>query len=263
MRICNCSRRLPSVALALACAAFTAPLDAQSARQPQWVVSAQTGLADTFQMTLGGTFGPGPAWQNRLTTSLVNILRQGDAFSVYGWDTFDLRDRAHNWQSGIGYKLPVLKKHGQTLSLATGVQRWLLPSVKSGANDWVLPGNLTYQAGARRISALVTADSWTLLKSSLPLGAEIYTQGWLQYRLIKREHFQMVFKNGPAHTYSWNFYGTNGNRVIRYQTALVMAFGNTSIEGGFRKQWGLQKGIRDNNFWQFGLTRTFSGPLPR
>ncbi len=228
-----------------------------------WSTSLQSGLADTFQMALGGTFGEGPAWQTRISTGLGNALRAGDSLSVFGWNTLDTRSSSYNWQAGVGYKAPVFKKGSHLLSLGTGVQRWLLPSVKCGANDWLVAGNLVYQAKVPRAVFLLTGDSWTLLKSPLPRGSLLHTQAWLQHDLLRRERFRITFRHGPAHTYSWNFYGANGNRIFRYQTLMAITMKDLSIEGGFRKQWGLQPGIRNNNFWQFAVTRTFSRSILR
>ena len=243
-------------------AVAAAPLAAQNKPDAVWTTSVQTGFADTFQLTLGGMFGDGPAWQNKVTSGINNMFRTGDSFSLYGWNSLDTPSHINNWQAGFGYKLPVLKKGRHSLVLGSGLQRWLFPRVKTGAKDWLIPGTLAYSAGlSNRMSFLVTDDSWTLLKSTLPLGSLLHTQTWLQYDLVKRERLKISFKNGPAHTYSWNFYGTNGNRVVRYQTMLTIAYKNTTIEGGYRKQWGLQDGIADNKFWQFAVTRTFSHPL--
>ncbi len=234
------------------------PVAAQAKPDMVWTNSIQSGLADTFQLTLGGTFGNGPAWQNRFTTGVANLFKAGDSVYLYGWNTQDLSDLSNNWQAGIGYKRPVFKKGKHVVSLGSGLQRWLFPSVKSGAKDWLIPGNLVYQTNLRRFGFVVTGDSWTLLKSTLPTGSLLHTQAWVEYPLLRREAVKISFKNGPAHTYSWNFYGTNGNRVIRYQTMLTVAFKSVAIEGGFRKQWGQQSGIQDNNYWQFAVTRTFN-----
>ncbi len=224
----------------------------------RWVTSVQTGLADTFQLTLGGTFGEGPAWQSKLTTGLTNAFMAGDSLFLYGWDTHDLPSHSNDYQAGIGYKAPVWKRGRQSLILGSGVQYWRFPSVKCGTNDWLIPGNLLYQTKAGKVPIIVTSDSWTLLKSPLPTGSLLHTQAWAQHTLLKRDDVTLQLRHGPAHTYSWNFYGTQGNRIIRYQTMVVIAFRNTSIEGGYRKQWGLQAGIPDNNYWTFGVTRTFT-----
>jgi hypothetical protein len=233
-------------------------LRAQTSSPMQWTTSIQSGLADTFQLTLGGTFGNGPAWQNRLSSGLTGVLRPGDSLLAYAWDTYDLRNRSNNWQAGLGYRAPVFRKGRNSLILGSGVQRWLFPSVKTGAKDWLIPGNLIYQMKLGEFSWITTADSWSLLKSTLPLGSLVHTQSWLQYRILKREPVEISFRHGPAHTYSWNFYGTQGNRVFRYQSMAVFTFKAFSLEGGYRKQWGLQKGIADNNYWQFAVTRSLS-----
>jgi len=224
----------------------------------RWVTSVQTGFADTFQLTLGGMFGEGPAWQTRVTTGLSNAFTSGDSLFLYGWNTHDVPSHSNDYQAGIGYKLPVWRRGRQQLSLGTGFQHWRFPSVKTGTHDWLIPGNLAYQTRAGKVPLIVTSDSWTLLKSPLPAGSLLHTQAWAQHTLLKHDAVQVHFRHGPAHTYSWNFYGTQGNRVVRYQTMLIIAFKDTTIEGGFRKQWGLQPGIQDNRFWQFAVTRSFT-----
>lgn len=231
---------------------------AVSKPRTRWVTSFQSGFADTFQLTLGGMFGEGPAWQNKFTTGLTNVAREGDSIFVYGWDTMDTPTYANDWQAGIGYKAPVWRRRNHFLSLGTGFQHWRFPSVKTGTNDWLIPGNLVYQTQVKAVPVTVQSDSWTLLKSPLPTGSLLHTQVWMSHPVLKRDQVQMIFKHGPAHTYSWNFYGTQGNRVFRYQTMLAISFKDTVIEGGYRKQVGLQAGIQDNNYWAFGVTKTFT-----
>ncbi len=224
----------------------------------KWTTSLQTGLADTFQLTLGGTFGEGPAWQNKVTTGLTNAFVSGDSVFVYGWQTFDIPSHSNDWQVGIGYKAPIIRKRNQFLALGSGFQHWRFPSVKTGTNDWLIPGTLLYQSKIGALPVSVTSDSWTLLKSPLPKGSLLHTQGWMHHKLLKHDDLLIEFKHGPAHTYSWNFYGTNGNRVVRYQTMLAISWKHMVLEGGYRKQWGLQRNIPDNNYWAFGVTKTFS-----
>jgi hypothetical protein len=107
----------------------------------------------------------------------------------------------------------------------------------------------------------VSQESWSLLSSTLPKGSLVYTQVNAQHTLYHREHFQVALRHGPHHTYSWGFYGTNGNRVMRYGATLVVVWNGTTFEGGCRQQVGLQDGIRDNRFWTFTVTRQFSGPF--
>lgn len=244
---------------ALACGQTITKETAAISQPPtRWVTSIQTGFNDCFQLTLGGMFGEGPAWQTKVTTGLTNTFRSGDSLFVYGWDTHDTRSHVNDYQAGIGYKAPVWKHGRQFLSLGTGFQHWRFPSVKTGTHDWLIPGNLLYTTKAGKLPVIVTSDSWTLLKSPLPKGSLLHTQAWLQHSILKHDAVQVLFRHGPAHTWSWNFYGTNGNRVIRYQTMVVIQWKDTALEGGWRKQWGQQPGIQDNQYWQFALTRTFT-----
>ena len=223
----------------------------------RWATSLQSGLAETFQLTLGGTFGAGPAWQNRVQTGLSNLAVNGDSLFVFGTDTTDLRTAANDWQVGIGYKRPLFTTRRLSLLGGAGFQHWRLPSVKTGANDWLTHESLTLLSRLGSLPITVTSDSWSLLKSPLPTGTVLHTQVWLQHRLLKREALEISFRHGPAHTYSWGFYGAQGNRVIRYQTMLGLAWKGATLEGGYRQQFGLQPGIPDNSYWQFAVSRTF------
>lgn len=224
----------------------------------RWVTTLQTGFADTFQLTLGGTFGRGPAWQNRASTGLANLFRPGDLLSLHGWNTTDAPLGVNSTIAGIAYRAPVWRRASQSLTLGSGLQYWNFPTVLTGTTDWLIPGNLAYTARAGRLPITVTSDSWTLLASRLPKGSLVHTQGWIDYPLIHTDPVRLTFRHGPAHTYSWDFYGTHGHRVVRYQTALVLSWKGNQVEAGWRKQWGLQHGIPDNRFWHVSLTRTFS-----
>lgn len=203
-------------------------------------------------------FGAGPAWQNKFTTGLTNVLRTGDSVFLYGSDTLDTPTQSNDWQAGIGYKAPVLRKRNHFLSVGSGLQHWRFPSVKTGTNDWLIPGNFLYQTKVFAVPVAVQCDSWTLLKSPLPTGSLLHTQVWLSHPILKRDQVNILFKHGPAHTYSWNFYGTQGHRVFRYQTMVAIEFKDAVVEGGYRKQVGLQDGIQNNNYWQFAVTKTFT-----
>jgi hypothetical protein len=215
-------------------------------------------MADTFQLTLGGMFGEGPAWQSKVTTGVANLWTAGDSLSAYGWNSFDTRSHINSYQYGVGYKRPVWRQGARSLTLGSGFQRWLFPTVKTGAKDLLIPGNLIYTDKVGKVGLLVTSDSWTLVKSTLPTGSLLHTQVWARHTLLKRNGYTVELRHGPAHTYSWNFYGTQGNRVFRYQSMLLVTKGAYTLDGGFRKQAGLQDGIQNNNYWQFSLTRTFT-----
>lgn len=224
----------------------------------RWVTTLQTGLADTFQLTLGGVFGDGPAWQNRVTTGLANLFRPGDLLYLHGWNTTDGPSGENNTVAGLTYRAPVWRKGSQSLALGSGLQYWNFPSVLTGTTDWLIPGNLIYTARAWRFPLTVTSDSWTLLASRLPKGSLVYSQAWIDHPLVNTDPVRITFRHGPAHTYSWNFYDTHGHRVVRYQTAVVVAWKDSQLEAGWRQQWGLQHRIPDNRFWHVSFSRTFS-----
>jgi len=170
-------------------------------------------------------FGEGPAWQNRITLGVANALRSGDLAYIYGWDTMDTRSAANDWQAGLGYRLPILRRGRQALAFTGGFQHWRFPSVKTGTNDWLTYEQLAYNTKvAPRFPFLVTSESWTLLKSPLPTGTLLHTQAWLQYDILKHDKLTIAFRNGPAHTYSWNFYGTRGNVGTISRAVLQIGF---------------------------------------
>ncbi len=219
----------------------------------------QGGLTNNFQMVLGGAFGRGPDWQNRVGVSLNNAFRTGDTFSFIGWNATDLREPTPLWQAGVIYKTPLLKRKNHNLTVSGGVQRWILTTVKCGAKDWVVPGNLTYTTSVKRLPITFSTDSWSLLSSTLPTGSVIYSQIGTQHTLLKRDRFRLMLRQGPCYTYSWNFYGVNGNRVFRYGGTLVGAWKSTTIEAGFRQQFGLQDAVHRSHYMTLLVTRQFNG----
>jgi hypothetical protein len=228
-----------------------------------YTVALQAGFTNTFQLILGGWFGQGAEFQNRMTVGVNNLLRKGDSLSVFGWSSTDMPSSTANWQSGVLYKSRVVASKTHTLNLTGGVQRWLLPSVKSGAMDWHLTGNLVYTAKVKPFPITVTGDSWTALRSTLPTGSAIYLQVSTLHPLLKTDTFQLGLRHGPAYSYSWTLYGANGHRVFRYQGILVADWKKFTIEGGARQQWGLQNSIRPYRYWSILVSRGFTGPLGR
>lgn len=224
----------------------------------KWTASVSTGFADTFQLTLGGMFGEGPAWQNKVQVNLNNAFFKGDAVSIYGWNTHDTPSHSNDWDAGIWYRMPLWSKRSQLLQGGASLQKWRFPSVKTGSNDWLVGGNLTYSTKLFGLPVVALSDSRTLLYSPLPQGTLLHSQSYVQHTLHKSDDLQLFLRHGPQHTWSWNFYGTNGNRVVRYGATVVLAWKGTALEAGYRKQFGMQPGIRDNRYWHFMLTRSFN-----
>ncbi len=224
----------------------------------KWTGSVSSGFADTFQLTLGGMFGEGPAWQNKVQVNLNNAFRAGDAVSVYGWNTHDTPSHSNDWDVGVWYRMPIWSRRGQQLQGGASLQKWRFPSVKTGSNDWLVGGNLTYSAKVFGLPVVAFSDSRTLLYSPLPKGTLLHSQAYAQHSIYKSDTVQLALRHGPQHTWSWNFYGTNGNRVVRYGATAVITWKQTTIEGGYRKQWGMQPGIADNRYWAFMVTQAFS-----
>lgn len=223
---------------------------------PRWGVVVQSGLADQFQLTLGGVFGRGPAWQSRIEVGAEGLGRNAGQAYFYGAESLDLRGKRSDRQAGAGYRYPFLKSSRHQLTGTFGFQHWRFANVLGGTRDWLTHENLTWRTALGSTGIVVTGDSWTLLESPLPRGSLLHTQVWFEHTLWSRDSMRLVFRHGPAHTYSWGFYGTRGHRVARYQTLLALTIGATRIEGGYRQQFGLQPIIPDNRYWQFQISRT-------
>jgi hypothetical protein len=243
----------------LAQAQGTPPSESEGKLPPTWTVSLTGGFTNTFQLILGGTFGAGPDFQDKLTAGVNNAFKNGDSLSMFGWSTTDIPSATPNWQAGALYKMPLLRRKNHTLFLTGGVQRWCLPMVGTGTLDWYVTGNLTYGTKVKRIPIFVSEDSYSLVKSTLPTGSAIYTQVYTQHVLLKRSGFQLALRQGPAYTYSWGLYGKEGSRVVRYGGSLAATWKGTTFEAGLRQQFALQNGIPNNQFWSFLLTRQMSG----
>lgn len=254
---------LLGLVLAGAAHAETAATAGATATPRNWTVSLQGGFTNTFQLVLGGYFGDGPDWQNRATVSLNNAFRKGDSLSVFGWATTDLPTATPNYQFGMLYKAVLLKRGRHTLTNTSGLQRWVLPMVRTGALDWHYTNNITYSATGRGHTFAASADSWHMFKSTLPLGNAVYAQLSGTHPLWKKSGYSLALKHGPAYTYSWGLYGANGNRVFRYSGGLVFNAKGTTVEGGVRQQWGLQDGIKEMRYWSILVSRTFSNPFSR
>src|SRR5438445_446303 len=65
-------------------------------------LTLQTGVASTFQLTLGSTFGKGPAWQNRVLMDFGHIALNGDAIVFNGWTTIDAPSHRRDWSTSVG-----------------------------------------------------------------------------------------------------------------------------------------------------------------
>ena len=226
---------LPIVGHAL----VTPSSEVESRPAPTWFVNVTGGYANTFQLILGDTFGAGPDFQDKLVAGVNNTFLRGDAVSVFGWSTYDFPSATPNWQAGLLYKLPLLRRKGHTLFLTAGGQRWILPLVGPGTKDWFVTGNLIYGTTVRRIPLFVSEDSYSLVKSNLPTGSALYSQVYTQQSLLSRHGFRLALREGPAYSYSWGLYGCSGNRDLRYGGALVSSWKRTTMEAGYRKQFGL------------------------
>ena len=223
----------------------------------RWNVTLQTGLAETFQLTLGGIFGAGPAWQNKATLSLNSVAAKGDSVSVSGWLTRDLDRSRHDWIGALTYRHRPLRRGRQSLQFGSSLERWMFPSVLTGARDWIGGLHGTYSTRAGAVPFQIQSTVYNTLSSPLRNGTLMYTQVWFDHALLRTEPVRLTLRHGPQHTYSWNFYGTNGHRVVRYAGALVMNAAGSTFELGYRPQYGLQRRIPDNRYWYVQMSRTF------
>jgi hypothetical protein len=226
-----------------------------------YTVSMSAGLTSTFQPPLGPTFGAGPAIEDVLSFSVNNVFRKDDSVIAFGWNTTDVPSITPDWMAGLRYKTPIIRRKNHSLTLTGGFERWILRDVESGSNDWILHGNLTYATKLRNIPFFVAEDSYSLLSSTLARGSGSYTRLFTQHTLLKRENFQLLARQGPEYTYSWNFYGVSGNCVMRYGGSLVAAWKGNEIEAGYRRQYGLQSGVPTDNYWSFAISRHITRPF--
>lgn len=220
-------------------------------------ITLQSGFADTFQLTLGGTFGDGPAWQNRLTVTAGDVFRRGDTVSLSGWNTHDTPSHLNSWTAGASYRSRIIATPRHLLYLSAGMQRWRFPSVLCGAQDWLGAWQLQYQTRIKGLPLMLTEDAWTIFHSPLRKGSLLHTQLYTEHPLAERSGWKLALRHGPQHTYSWDFYGTNGHRVVRYAGFLLLSWRRTTLEAGYRQQLGLQPRIKDNRYWSVLLSRTF------
>jgi hypothetical protein len=250
-------KHLPAGLLLLAAAASAQEV-VQVPLKTRFSAVVQSGFAETFQLTLGGTFGEGPALQNRLTLNIDNALRRGDRVVLTGWSTFDIPGHHPDWLAGFTYRPGSLseKRTRSSLSYGIGFQRWRFPSVLGGAQDWLVAADLNWQSRLP-LSPWATSEFWYNFHSNLPVGQLLYSQAGVQHQVWKNDRVRFTYKHGGAFTQSWGFYGKNGTRVVRYTGTLAAAFGPHTLEAGVRPQHGLQPGIPNNTFWIFTYARRF------
>ena len=94
----------PALAGAMFASLFPVRAQAQQIVGPTFSGSFQTGLAETFQLTLGSTFTETPAWQNSVTLNWHNVLRRGDRVVLKGWNNSGVRNPSADWLAGLSYR---------------------------------------------------------------------------------------------------------------------------------------------------------------
>lgn len=239
---------------------ITDPAASATAAQPaprKWRLTLQSGLAETFQLTLGGVFGRGPAWQNKLALAASNVLLTGDSVMFSGWTTCDTPSRRGDWIAAASYRVRAFRRGSQSVHFEGSLERWQLSSVLTGARDWIGGFNGSYATRLSGTGFQLKSTVYNTLTSTLRQGTLIHSQAWFEHRLFNREPVTLTLRHGPQHTYSWNFYGTNGHRVLRYAAAILLTARDNQFEIGYRPQYGLQQRIPDNRFWYMQMSHTF------
>jgi hypothetical protein len=217
-------------------------------------VTLQTGFARTFQLNLGGIFGNGPAWQNRVMVDLPGIIRRGDAIALFGFLTVDTPSLRRDWMTGAGYRLAPFRFGSGSLTLTGGWQRWLLPSVPGGPRDHLASINAVYRA-RWRWPVTIIADNWTILQSPLRKGNMTHVQGNVSHLLWEGSGVRLVARHGPSTTYSYRFWDRPGWRFIRYGGCLALESKSYTFEASLRQQAAIAPRIPHNPYWAVLLSR--------
>ncbi|MFB3776559.1 MAG: hypothetical protein ACE141_03080 [Bryobacteraceae bacterium] len=217
-------------------------------------VTLQTGFAPTFQLNLGGTFGDGPAWQNRAIVDFVNVAAKGDAVTLNGWMTIDTPSRRRDWIAGAGYRAPAWQMGRGSLTVTAGWQRWLFPSVLCGVRDHLVALNGVYRT-RWKLPITVTADHWVILKSPLRKGNLTLVQVNVAHQLHEGRGYKLVLRHGPSTSYSHEFWDRPGWRVFRYGASVALEAKRYTLEAGVRQQAGIAPRVPDNTYWTVLLTR--------
>jgi hypothetical protein len=217
-------------------------------------VTLQTGFAPTFQLNLGGTFGEGPAWQNRAIVDFSNVAAKGDAITVNGWMTIDTPSHRRDWIAGIGYRMPAWGVGRGALAVTTGWQRWLFPSVACGVRDHLFVLNGVYRT-QWKVPITVTVDNWLILSSPLKKGNLTLVQANVAHQLFEGHGMRLVLRHGPSTSYSYEFWDRPGWRLFRYGGSLTLEAKGYTLEGALRQQAGIAPNVPNNAYWTVLLSR--------
>jgi hypothetical protein len=240
----------PAVALVVCC--FTA-----SAAEPsRWIATWQSALAQTMQLSLGGTFNKGPAQQNRFTLLRSGVFRSSDSLQLYAWNTTDLRGAGTDTDMGVRYRAAVRRLAGGKVMAGGGLEHWRFPSVLGGTRDAVVDSYLGW-TGGEGLPVTIFANGKTLVRSTLQRGTFVVVQAQHSRRIARLGSNLLSVQHGPIYIYSWGVYGRGGHRALRYCAAAYLTRGAWSIEATYRPQAGLQPAIPDNRFWSVGIGRRF------
>lgn len=224
------------------------------ARKWRPTLTLQTGFASTFQLTLGGTFGRGPAWQNRVNVDFKDTILKGDAISLSGFTTVDNPTLRRDWTAGVSYRARPLPVAGGSLVVTGGWQRWLFPSVLGGARDHLLAFNGSFR-DRWKFPVTISVDNWTLVKSPLRKGNLTHAQFLVAHTLMEAGGTIVVLRHGPSTAYSHHFYDRPGWRVLRYGGSLAVESREFTVEATVRQQGGVAPGVVPNTYWAVMVTR--------
>ncbi len=249
--------RFATVACVVVLGAVLARLPANAQTIPgQWTLTAQSGIAQGMQLSLGGRYNPGPAIQNRLTIQGKGVFRHDDTVQLTGWNTTDLNNHSTDADTAVRYRTPIGKLAHGTLTGGGGFEYWYYPSVLGGAQDLALDSYLAW-TGGEKVPITISGNGKTILRSRLPYGTMGIFQAQHRQRLPSLPGTGMSLLHGPVYVYNWDLYGRPGHRVLRYSTALQVTCRKWIVEAAYRPQAGLQPRIPDNQFWSVSVIRSF------
>lgn|GEM_PF-1608171 len=267
LRLFRCVHVVVVVCVASIClyAAEGAPDKGQSvepvrSRKPvQTTIKLNTGVNETFQLTLGGLFTDGVNQQSGATVDFKNLISNDSTLRVAGLLHLDTADLNKDWIGSVNYLQPILKWETGSLQTNVGFHVWHFPSVLQGKTDTVVDSGLILTQ-TRVIPLVVDANVKTLSSAEVRrgVGGQIYYFRAISPRALYRKGSRsFTLLHGPSYTYSNRFYGTRGHRVFRYEIGAAYQAGPWGVDTVFRPQWALQKGIRENRFWGVNVSYTF------
>lgn len=221
----------------------------------QGMMILQAGVASAFSLPLAD-FGQSPAQQDLAVFKFSNLLKNDDGLTVYGWQTVGA-NRVIDWDSGIGYRLPVARLGKSLVSVSTSAKKWYLPSV-AHTDDWVMDSSVYYERSGS-IPILFETNIKTVVASNQEFAKGSFIQFIAETSrpLLKTHGATLTLRHGPTYVYGLGMYGVRGNRLFRYGGALSLSYHSFNFDFQGRTQIALQPGIRNSMYWGVSVTRVF------